>query len=105
MLLMLVLEIYVFIDPGGECWLGGAAHEEEVLFEISGQKTAQKTTRKQREILEFLKKHPDASREEIASNLSGISESGVKYNLKVLQTKGLLRRLGPDKGGHWEITK
>ena len=69
----------------------------------TAQKTVQKTVQKQKEILEFLKVHPKVGREEIARNINGISESGVKYNLKVLQDKGLLKRIGPAKGGHWEV--
>ncbi|MFC1590269.1 ATP-binding protein [Candidatus Omnitrophota bacterium] len=69
------------------------------------QKTDQKTTQKQRDILAYLSKHPKAGREEIAKNIKGITESGVKYNLKALQDKGLLKRIGSDKGGHWQIVE
>jgi hypothetical protein len=52
----------------------------------TAQKTAQKTTQalsiKQQEILNYLSTHPSASRKEISENISGISEDGVKYNLK-----------------------
>ncbi len=41
---------------------------------------------------------------EIASQLGNITEDGVKYNLKVLQEKGVLKRVGPAKGGYWEIS-
>jgi ATP-dependent DNA helicase RecG len=33
----------------------------------------------------------------------GISSSGVKWQLKQLQANNIIRRVGPDKGGHWEI--
>lgn len=33
----------------------------------------------------------------------GISTTAVEKNLIKLKGKGLLRRIGPDKGGHWEI--
>jgi ATP-dependent DNA helicase RecG len=33
----------------------------------------------------------------------GISTTAVENNLIKLKGKGLLRRIGPDKGGHWEI--
>ena len=69
------------------------------------QKTDQKTTQKQKDILAYLSKHPKAGREEIAENIKGITESGVKYNLKVLQDKGLLKRFGSAKGGHWQIVE
>lgn len=77
----------------------------------TAQKTAQKTTQKttqalsikQQEILNYLSTHPSASRKEISENISGISEDGVKYNLKGLQKKGFIKRIGPAKGGHWEV--
>ena len=32
-----------------------------------------------------------------------ISERKVKENLTKLKVKSLLKRIGPDKGGHWEV--
>ena len=32
-----------------------------------------------------------------------ISENNIKENLAKLKKKGLLKRIGPDKGGHWEF--
>ena len=49
-----------------------------------------------------LKKNPGITRREMAVEL-GITDNGVKYHLKKMQANGLLRRTGPDKGGHWEI--
>jgi len=67
------------------------------------QKTIQKTTQKQREILVYLKDHPGAGRKEISLNVTGITESGIRANLQALRQKGLLKRIGPDKGGYWEV--
>ena len=75
----------------------------EETGEKTTQKTIQKTTQKQKGILLHLQENPQASREEIAKNIKGITESGVKYNLKALQKKGLLKRVGSDKGGRWEV--
>jgi ATP-dependent DNA helicase RecG len=33
----------------------------------------------------------------------GISTTAIDKNLIALKQKGLLRRIGPDKGGHWEV--
>ena len=74
-----------------------------VDLKLSTQKTTQKTTQKQQEIINFLMKHPKASRKEISESIENITEDGVKYNLKVLQERELIRRVGPDKGGHWEV--
>ena len=57
----------------------------------------------QRDILDYLKSHPTASRREIAQNVTNITENGVKYNIRVLQQKGLLRRIGADYGGKWIV--
>jgi ATP-dependent DNA helicase RecG len=46
---------------------------------------------------------PEITRQELAIEL-GITDSGVKYHLKKMQAKGLIRRVGPDKGGHWEVS-
>jgi len=52
----------------------------------------------QQRILAFLAKNPLATGKEIALGLEDISESGVKYNLKVLQKKEPLRHVVPDNG-------
>ncbi|MFZ2958933.1 MAG: ATP-binding protein [Candidatus Ozemobacteraceae bacterium] len=35
----------------------------------------------------------------------GVSRRSIELNLQKLQAEGCLRRIGPDKGGHWEILK
>ena len=69
----------------------------------STQKKTKETTQKQQEILDYLKDHPEAGRQEIAIKIGGITEDGVKANLSSLQKRGLLKRLGPAKGGYWEV--
>ena len=57
----------------------------------------------QKEIIDFLLKCPYAGRKEISSHLDSLSEDGVKYNLKILQQKGIIKRIGPNKGGYWKV--
>jgi ATP-dependent DNA helicase RecG len=66
------------------------------------QKTIQKTAQK---ILDILKNDPEISRAKIAEQLGDITESGVKYHLAKMKREGLICRVGPDKGGHWEVLK
>ncbi len=63
-------------------------------------KTTQKTTQK---ILAILRHNPTASRKAIAEQLGDISEDGVKYQLNKMKTAGIIKRIGPAKGGYWEI--
>jgi ATP-dependent DNA helicase RecG len=32
-----------------------------------------------------------------------ISEATVKRNIATMKRESIIRRIGPDKGGHWEI--
>lgn len=70
------------------------------------QGTTQKTTQKRQDItqkiLEEIKKNPSISRDELAEKC-GLTSDGIKYNIRKLREKGIIKRIGPDKGGHWEI--
>jgi len=69
-------------------------------------KTTQKTPRKRPEnaqkIIDVLVDNPFASRQELAKTL-GMTEDRVKWNLNKLRKEGEIKRIGPDKGGHWEV--
>lgn len=71
----------------------------------TAQKTILKTTPMQAAIIEYLDIHPYASRKQLAEDIQGITESGIKYNLKRLQDLGLIKHMGSAKGGHWEVIK
>ena len=55
-------------------------------------------------IRSFVKEHGYAPTvREIAELMGDITQDGVKYHLEKLKATGKLRRVGPDKGGHWEV--
>lgn len=54
-------------------------------------------------ILAFLRENPSASRREIAGALAGVTEGSIRYRLDKLKATGRLRRVGPDRGGRWEV--
>ena len=37
------------------------------------------------------------------SDLVGITSKNIRLNMKKLKEQGLLKRIGPDKGGYWQI--
>lgn len=53
-------------------------------------------------LLEHLRQQPESSVRVLALAL-GLSEASVRHHLRRLQAENKLRRIGPDKGGHWEI--
>ena len=65
----------------------------------TAQKTAQKTTQK---IMSLIRHNPQITRQELAIELA-MTDSGIKYHLRKMQANGLIGRVGPDKGGHWEV--
>ncbi len=65
------------------------------------QKTDQKTDQKNL-IVKLIRSNPSISRTEIAKQL-GIHESSVKRRLETLAAEGVIRRIGPDRGGLWSI--
>lgn len=65
------------------------------------QKTQQKT---QQKIVALIGSNPQITTQEMADSI-GIDRSNVHRNIKKLQEQGLIRRVGPDKGGHWEILR
>ncbi|MDD3042334.1 MAG: winged helix-turn-helix transcriptional regulator [Methanosarcinaceae archaeon] len=56
----------------------------------------------QSKILFLVQNHPAISKTELANQL-GINPSVVQKNLNTLKKKGFLKRVGPARGGHWEI--
>ena len=54
-------------------------------------------------ILELIKEKPQISRSEISHKI-GLHESSVKRRLKMMVDKGIIQRIGSDKGGHWQIS-
>ena len=67
--------------------------------------TIPETIRKTAEqIIEQIIKNPCITTRELAK-IIGITEIGIKYNLSGLKAKGVIKRIGPNKGGHWEIIR
>ena len=60
----------------------------------------QKTTDR---IVAFLRENPEAGRRDIVAALENTTEGSVRYQLDKLKASGRLRRVGPDKGGHWMV--
>ncbi len=97
-------------DPGD----GALHHNRQKTARNGGQppENHQKpsgTPRKQPEPLPFsdrilavLRQNPSTSRRELAAAL-GTTQSTIRYRLDKLRAAGRVERVGPDKGGHWEV--
>lgn len=73
--------------------------ENRLENEKAAQKTAQKTAQK---IIDIVKSNPNVTVAELETIL-GKSNGAIKEQIQKLKSKGVLKRVGPDKGGHWEV--
>ncbi len=75
-------------------------HQSEEYLNLSEDgKTVEKTVEK---IIELIKDNPQITQSEMAVE-TGLSVRGVEWNIKKLKKEGRIRRVGPPKGGHWEV--
>lgn len=74
----------------------------EELVERLEEKLGEKLREGERNILRLIHRNKRVSIREMAREV-GISTTAIDKNLTKLKNKGILRRVGPDKGGHWEV--
>jgi predicted HTH transcriptional regulator len=67
------------------------------------EKITEKLTEKASVILQLVRENPFISTTEMARQL-GVSRQTIAKTILLLKKQNLLRRIGPDKGGHWELT-
>jgi len=65
------------------------------------EKKPEKTSEK---ILRLISENPQVTIAELA-RLTKLTPRSIERNIQSLQAQGSLRRIGPDKGGHWEIIR
>lgn len=62
----------------------------------------QKVTVNQQKILNLIKENPFITQEELSKNI-GIARKSIISNMKKLQENGLIKRVGADKNGYWQV--
>lgn len=77
----------------------GKSMEDEPT--IGSQKGSQKSSQK---IIALIRENAHITTQEMADNL-GVSRRAVAKTIARLKAEGVIRRVGPDKGGFWEIVK
>ena len=53
-------------------------------------------------VLLLLGENPRITQRQLQTE-TGLTRRGVEWQLQRLKTDGRIRRIGPDKGGHWEV--
>lgn len=68
---------------------------------ISAQKSSQKSSQK---IVNLMRADPNITIADLVRNV-GITDRAIKKQIENLKVQGRIRRVGPDKGGHWEVVE
>lgn len=58
----------------------------------------------QRKIVELIKVNPKTSKKEMAENI-GISTTAIDKHIRSLRKNNIIKRVGSDRTGHWELLK
>jgi len=81
---------------------GGTEKVKEKAIEKVIEKVGERVTENQKRILEEIIKNKYITIKRLSESI-GISERKTQENIKKLKGKSLLKRVGPDKGGYWEV--
>ncbi len=66
------------------------------------KKVTIKVTINQQKIIDAIKSNPYVTQEELA-DIIGITKKSITANMKKLQDCGLIKRIGANKNGHWQV--
>jgi len=88
-------------EPALEEYAGGI----QVTFLKSSTGTVGKSVEKSVEkIITLMDENPYITQKELSLAI-GLSRRGIEKNISKLKKEGKIKRIGPAKGGHWEVIK
>ncbi len=71
---------------------------------VKGEKVGEKVGENEKKILSAIEKDKYITYKKLSAILK-ISEKSIFKNIEKLKQKGMLKRIGPDRGGYWQIIK
>ena len=91
-----------FVDDRDGCLFTATVHRKVGESSPKKSETPGELPKTSGKILTALKQDGNLTIPELAS-LIGVTERSIERNIKKLQEQSQLRRVGPAKGGHWEV--
>ncbi len=74
----------------------------EKLHEKSSEKLHENLSGLQKKIVELMRADPKITYDELIKSTNK-SREGLRKNIQRLKEAGIVKRIGPDKGGHWKV--
>jgi ATP-dependent DNA helicase RecG len=91
-----------FIDDRDGCLFTAIVHRNTEIISMNADDSPKSSEKSSEKILLLLRAEPELAAREIAQRI-GISSRAVEKQIAKLRQEGRLRRIGPSKGGHWEV--
>ena len=96
-------DVFRLIVPLNDEYSADRAFASEFPQTKAAQEAAHETVEKTVEkILSAMRGNPSITQQQLVEAI-GLSRRGIEWQLNQLKAKGIIRRVGPDKGGHWEV--
>ena len=89
----------IFVKEKGKRPWEGTVESSEKSTQISSQISSQKSSQK---ILQLVLEDSKITTSKMAE-IIGISRRAIAKQIESLKQKGKIKRIGPDKGGYWEV--
>lgn len=70
--------------------------------ERRGEKRGEDLSENRQDILEAMRENPQVTHAQLIK-IVGINSTNIAKNISYLKEKGYIRRVGPARGGYWEI--
>ncbi len=102
-----VCDMFVNYGLGKPEWLqmnGGVGVKVSLVAENATENATEKITDRQRAIIASMKENPYVRKEELG-RIVGMHISNISRNIEKLRQHGFIRRVGPAKGGYWQVLK
>lgn len=74
------------------------------LSEKTREKSKETREKTREKIVKAIVQNPSITANEL-SEMLGITVKGVEWQLKQLKSQGIIRRIGADRGGYWEVVR
>jgi ATP-dependent DNA helicase RecG len=90
-----------FTDDREGCMFIATVHRKDLGDARLAEKASQKTSQK---IIELMQNDPMITIADLARHI-GITERAIKMQIEKMKAQGRIQRIGPDKGGRWQVAE
>jgi ATP-dependent DNA helicase RecG len=92
-----------FLNDRDGCLFTATVHRKTTDSSMKKlEEVGEKLSQNQQSIIEQIVRNPYVSAREL-SEIVGISSRKIEENIRKLKDQGVVKRIGPAKGGHWEV--